>query len=205
MTLSALCKSKLRHLPSIAVCAVISLAFLVSGCSTHHNISVALPASPNATVALKGQTPHTVSIYSNSPILLDAAALAAVVSGIVPEAQVHSVQKAKPGEDPFLISWGETEMRLIAGYDGNFSKYLSLALHPAVRASTQTKDSEASLRQITGGIQGVVWIQIANDVEGRALDVVFAIAKQVNGIVYAPISFYDSNRNLLWYGSGNRL
>jgi hypothetical protein len=187
----------LRVLPIL----LLALALIaLSACST-----LPLTAKPPA-LAPRVRPLTSVTIFTKTPIRLSLERLRHLAQDATSDAETFAISPTKRGETPFLVVVGETEVRILCGYEGDFPSYLDLALRPAVKASAGSLELEEQLDRLAKSYKDVIWLQIvpSEDKEGKVRALIRKLAEETGGAIYSQASLYLPNGSVLWSASATQ-
>lgn len=178
---------------SLLRAALITIALVaVSACSTssaHRKppLSIARPLT-------------SATIFTKTPIRLTLERLTHLAHAASSEAESFAVSPTKKSETPFLVVFGDAEVRILCGYEGDFSSYLTLALRPAVKASARNQELQAQLGQLAGSYKDVIWLQIvpSEDTQGKVRALIRGLAEEVGGAIYSQGTLFEPHGGILW-------
>jgi hypothetical protein len=189
----------LRHGRAFFISCLFTLSFLLGACSPKvhpHSSAVSPPASPRPLTS--------ATIFTEAPVQLSLERLTALATQVAPGSETFPIAKGKSNETPFLVVIGETELRTLCGYEGDFPGYLERALRPAVKASAGNDGNLQSLRLLSSTFKDVVWFQIvpAEDSGGKTRALIRALAKELGGTIYSEGILFGPSGQALWSPSG---
>jgi hypothetical protein len=146
----------------------------------------------------------SATIFTKTPIRLTLERLTHLAHAASSEAESFAISPTKKGEIPFLVVLGDTEVRILCGYEGDFSSYLTLALRPAMKASARNQELQAQLGQLAGSYKDVMWLQIvpSDDAQGKVRALIRSLAEEVGGTIYSQGTLFEPHGGILWSTRG---